>query len=97
MTREVSTRRSRLYWQVWFLLLVLTLTMVFLDQASISRLALVLMLVVAMLGKASLIGAYFMHLRFERLALVASVAVGLLVTGLLLFSLIAPDGVGARY
>ena len=44
-----------------------------------------------MLTKASIIGANFMHLRSERLPLVLTVVVGLLVTGLILFALIAPD------
>lgn len=82
-----------IYWRTWFLLLALTLVMVFLDQASISRVVLVWILVMAMLIKASLIGAYFMHLRFEKLSLVFTVAVGLLLTAAALFFLIAPDGI----
>ena len=50
-------------------------------------------LLVAMLTKASLIGANFMHLRFEQLSLALMVIVGLLITGTTLFVLIAPDAV----
>ena len=45
----------------------------------------------AMLTKASIIGANFMHLRTERLPLVVTVVIGLLLTGTILFVLIAPD------
>lgn len=47
----------------------------------------------AMLTKATLIGANFMHLRFERWPLVLTVVVGLLVMATILFVLIAPDAV----
>ena len=48
-------------------------------------------MLVAMLTKASIIGANFMHLRRERVPLILTVVVGLLVTGAVLFALIAPD------
>ncbi|MBI2822448.1 MAG: cytochrome C oxidase subunit IV family protein [Acidobacteria bacterium] len=81
-----------LYWRTWLALLALTLVMVFLDQAAFPRSLIVGILITAMLVKASLVGAYFMHLRFEKVALVATVIAGLLVTGSILFFLIAPDG-----
>ncbi|MDA2934607.1 cytochrome C oxidase subunit IV family protein [Acidobacteria bacterium AH-259-D05] len=95
MARDQLKSHSRPYWRIWFVLLLLTMGMVFIDQSPMARGALVLILVTAMLGKATLIAAYFMHLRFERVSLVLTVAVGLLITGLLLFVLIAPDGVRA--
>jgi cytochrome c oxidase subunit IV len=67
--------------------------MLLFDSTSIPRIALVAVLLTAMLAKASLIGAHFMHLRFERVTLAIVVAVGLLMTGAILFSLIAPDAV----
>ncbi len=92
MTQDTSGVGSSPYWRIWFVLLVLTLVMVFIDQSPLSRSVLVLVLVAAMLAKVSLIAGYFMHLRFEKLNLILIVLVGLLITGLLLFALIAPDG-----
>ncbi len=60
---------------------------------SLPKGVILLLLLVAMLVKASLIGAYFMHLRFEQLGLVVMVAVGILATAAVLFLLISFDGV----
>jgi len=81
------------YWITWAVLLVFTLAMLWADAASLPRLVFVVFMVAAMLTKASIIGANFMHLRSERLPLVVTVVVGLLVTGAVLFALIAPDAV----
>ncbi len=95
MAQDESKLQSRPYWRIWFFLLALTLMMVFVDQSPISRVALVLILVIAMLSKAALIAGYFMHLRFEKSSLIVIVVIGLLITGFLLFALIAPDGIRA--
>ena len=92
MAQDASGVGSSPYWRIWFVLLVLTLVMVFIDQSPLTRNLLVLVLVVVMLVKVSLIAGYFMHLRLEKLNLILVVIVGLLITGLLLFALIAPDG-----
>ncbi len=97
MEQAQSATHSQPYWRIWMILLVLTVVMVFVDQSPLSRGALVLVLVSAMLGKVALIGAYFMHLRFETITLVMTVVVGLVITGLLLFVLIAPDGLRALH
>lgn len=93
MTEMHPASRYRLYWVIWGVLLALTLLMMVVGSVTIPKGILVGILLVAMLVKASLIGGYFMHLRFERLALVISVAAGLLATAAVLFFLIAPDGV----
>lgn len=93
MTEMHPAGRYRLYWVIWGVLLALTLLMMVVGSVTIPKGVLVGILLVAMLVKASLIGGYFMHLRFERLALVISVAAGLLATAAVLFFLIAPDGV----
>ena len=82
-----------IYWSTWGLLLVLTLLMLATGYVSVPRVLGVLLLLGAMLVKASLIGAYFMHLRFEKLTLVVTVAVGILATATFLFVLIAVDGI----
>ncbi len=92
MTQEESKVGSSPYWRIWFVLLVLTLVMVFIDQSPLTRGVLILVLVGVMLVKVSLIAGYFMHLRLEKLNLILVVLVGLLITGGILFALIAPDG-----
>jgi len=79
------------YWTTWSILLVFTVVMLWADSASFPRLGFVVFMVAAMLTKASIIGANFMHLRSERAGLVLTVVVGLLVTGAVLFVLIVPD------
>jgi cytochrome c oxidase subunit IV len=81
------------YWLTWFALLLLTAGMVLANAASLPRAVLLGILVCVMLAKASLIGANFMHLRFERMALVLIVAMGILGTAAVLFALLAVDGV----
>ena len=81
------------YWITWGVLLVFTVAMLWADTASIPRLAFVVFMVAAMLTKASIIGANFMHLKAERVQLILTVVVGLLVTGTILYVLIAPDAV----
>jgi cytochrome c oxidase subunit IV len=83
----------KIYWATWAVLLAFTVAMLWADAASIPRSAFVVFVLVAMLTKASIIGANFMHLRFERASLVVTVVVGLLVTGTILYVLIAPDAV----
>jgi cytochrome c oxidase subunit IV len=90
------------YWATWSVLLVFTLVMLWADSASLPRLAFVVFMVAAMLTKASIIGANFMHLKSERIPLVTTVVVGLLVTGVILYVLIVPDAMrihemAARY
>ncbi|MEE8348162.1 MAG: cytochrome C oxidase subunit IV family protein [Acidobacteriota bacterium] len=97
MADDLSTNHSRPYWRIWGVLLMLTVVMIFVDQSPMSRGLLILVLVAAMLTKAFLIGAYFMHLRFETMTLVVTVVVGLLITGALLFVVIAPDGLRALH
>jgi cytochrome c oxidase subunit IV len=81
------------YWITWAVLLVFTMLMLWADGASesISRAAFVAFMLAAMLVKVALIGGNFMHLRFERAGLVATVVVGLLVTAVILYVLIVPD------
>ena len=81
----------RVYWITWAVLLMFTVVMLWMDGASIPRQAFVAFMIAAMLTKASIIGANFMHLRGERASLVLMVVVGLLVTGAVLYVLIAPD------
>ena len=79
------------YWITWGILLAFTVMMLWMDGAAFPHTAFVVAMLAAMLTKASLIGANFMHLRAERATLVLTVVVGLLVTGAILYLVIAPD------
>jgi cytochrome c oxidase subunit IV len=79
------------YWLTWFVLLVFTVVMLWADTAALPRAFFVGFMLVAMMTKASMIGANFMHLRHEHAGIVATVVVGLLMFGLILYVLIAPD------
>ena len=83
----------RVYWATWALLLLLTLVMLATEYVPVSKVILLALLLAAMLTKSSLIGAYFMHLRFEKWNLIVVVAAGILVTGAILFLVISFDGV----
>ena len=82
---------NRTYVGTWAALLFLTVGMLVTGYIPLTRGLLILLLVVAMLTKASLIGAYFMHLRFEKKGLILAVAIGLLATAAFLFGLLALD------
>ena len=85
--------RYRTYWISWGVLLALTLQMLFTETMPLYRMAAVGVLVVAMLVKAGVITAWFMHLKFESAALVVSVVGATVLTAVVLFALIAPDGI----
>lgn len=93
MQARVATAHYGLYWRTWGALLIVTLLMVAVDHAPLARPLLVGVMLGAMLTKAALIAAHFMHLRFERLALTVMIVTGLLVNGAILFVLIVPDAV----
>jgi len=91
MTTTHGSATLKTYWITWSILLVVTLVMIVLDQTPMSRTAFVILMIAAMLVKATLIAGTFMHLRFERVALVLMIAIGLFVNGAILFGLIVPD------
>lgn len=87
MTSEHVEVRYGVYWKAWFVLLLVTFLMVYIPQREL--------LVGGMLLKASIIVLWFMHLRYERLDFTLTVILSILLTGLLLFFMIAPDGKAA--
>ncbi len=87
-----SVSSYRTYWFIWLILLLLTVFMILLEAVEFSKALTVFLLAGAMMVKATLIAGWFMHLRYERLALVLSVALGTLVTAAILYSLLIPDG-----
>lgn len=84
----------RIYAITWFWLLVITILEVGVVLMRFPRVALAVLLVTMALMKAVLIAAYFMHLRFERLNLVYTVATPLLL-GVILFCALVPDALNA--
>lgn len=91
MSAEHTAHSLKTYWQIWGMLLTLTLVMLLLDRAPMPPVLFVIVMVAAMLTKASLIVAYFMHLKYEHRFLQGAFVVGLLVTGVLLFAVLVPD------
>ena len=90
-----QTTSYRTYWGIWVVLLALTLLMIFLEGLDLSTAGTVLLLSSAMLVKATLIAGWFMHLRYEQLALVLCVALGILGTAAFMYFLLIPDGLAA--
>lgn len=83
----------RTYWLVWVVLLALTLSMIAAESAPLSRVVVVAFVLLAMVLKVTMIGAWYMHLRLERAALVLSVVLGTFVTAAALFFLLVPDAI----
>jgi len=79
------------YWITWAALLAITVVMLWLDGADVSRGLLLTILLAAMTVKATLIAGHFMHLWHERPGLILTVVAGLFLMGAILYALIVPD------
>ena len=90
---EEQTIPYRTYWIIWGLLLVLTLAMMAIEAAPFPRVLGVLVLLIAMFVKAGFIVAWFMHLKFERVALQMTIVLATVLTVIFLFGLLVPDGI----
>lgn len=84
------------YWVTWGILLAITGVMLMAEFLSRSQTFVVGLLLAAMMVKASLIAGQFMHLRFERPALILAVAGTILFLSAFLFILISFDGLRIR-
>ena len=91
MSKAAHDAGYRLYWSTWGILLTLTLGMLLASSLPWPAWILLVLLLGAMLVKAGFIAGNFMHLRFEKLALILMVALGILATSALLFTLLAVD------
>ena len=89
---ETGSASYKGYWITWGIMLVITAIMLATDSMPWSKVVVVGLLLVAMLVKVALIGGEFMHLRFERPALIWAVAGTILFFSAFLFILIAFDG-----
>ena len=73
-----------LYWKAWATLLAITLMMIFFTSTG--------MIVVGMLAKATIIMAWFMHLKYEKLDFILYVVLSIVILSAFLVGLILPDG-----
>jgi caa(3)-type oxidase subunit IV len=81
----------RLYWIAWVFLLVVTMIMLAMEYVSWPTWILLTVLLGAMLLKAGVISGYFMHLRYEKPALIVIVAAGILAVAAIMFIIMAID------
>jgi cytochrome c oxidase subunit IV len=91
MEKTAHAGGYRLYWITWLALLGLTAVMLGIEFATWPRWILLSVLLSAMLAKAVMIAGTFMHLRFERPALIWIVSASLFATALVLFLFLAAD------
>ena len=91
MENTSHTTGYRLYWHTWLILLALTAVMLGIEFLAWPEWVLLVVLLAAMLVKAAFIAGNFMHLRFERPALIWIVALGLFATAFVLIFYLAWD------
>jgi cytochrome c oxidase subunit IV len=91
MANTTHATGYRLYWRTWLFLLSLTAGMLAIEFVNWPAWILLAVLLSAMLVKAGFIAANFMHLRFERPALIWIVAGSLLATASVLIAFLAVD------
>ncbi len=91
-----ETVSYKVYWTIWVVLLVLTLIMIGVEALSLPSGIAILILVGAMMTKATLIAGWFMHLKFETRFIVLSLVLATLLTAAFLVFLLMPDAIGAN-
>jgi cytochrome c oxidase subunit IV len=91
MTETAAKSPYRIYWVTWLILLVITVAMLLAEKFHMPRWFLVLFLLAFMAVKAAMIGGNFMHLRYEHRRITVMVAVGIVVTSLVLLTMLAPE------
>ncbi len=80
------------YWGVWAALAILTVVELIVAKASIPKVVMVFSLCALALAKAALVAAYFMHLKFEKYALILVVLSPLVLSAILYVGLV-PDAI----
>ena len=91
-----ETVSYKMYWSIWAVLLVLTLIMIGVEALSLPAGVGILVLVGAMMTKATLIVGWFMHLKFETRFIMLVLVFGTLLTAAFLVFLLAPDAIDAN-
>jgi len=96
MAETAAKSPYRIYWVTWLILLVITVAMLLAEKFHMPRWFLVLFLLAFMATKAAMIGGNFMHLRYEHRRITVMVAVGIVVTSLVLLTMLAPESRNVR-
>lgn len=91
MAEAIHQGGRKIYWRVWLQLLVITVAEIIVAFLPISHLLMASLFTIMALMKASLIAAYFMHLKFEKISLIYSIVLPLILIVALAAALI-PDG-----
>lgn len=91
-----ETVSYKMYWTIWAVLLVLTLVMIGVETLSLPSGIAILILVGAMMTKATLIAGWFMHLKFETRFIMLCLVLGTLLTAAFLLFLLVPDAIDAN-
>lgn len=91
MTETAAKSPYRIYWVTWLILLAITVAMLLAEKFHMPRWFLVLFLLAFMAVKAAMIGGNFMHLRYEHRRITVMVALGIVLTSLVLLSFITPE------
>jgi len=81
----------RIYRVTWIILLFITVAMLGAEKFHLPRGFLVIFLLAFMMVKAVMIAGNFMHLRYEHRRIAVIVAVGILLTSLILLGFITPE------
>jgi cytochrome c oxidase subunit 4 len=91
-----QTVSYKLYWTIWVVLLVLTLVMIGVEALSLPSGVVLLVLLAAMMTKATLIAGWFMHLKFENRLIMLCIVLGTVITAAFLVGLLIPDAFDAN-
>ncbi len=90
MTSNTSDHAEPNYWLVWLALAVLTVVELLVARVQGARTFVIVSLCVLALAKAALVAMYFMHLKFEKYALMLIVISPLVLSAILYVGLV-PD------
>lgn len=92
MSQDVNEHAEPNYWGVWLALLILTILELGATKLPAPKFIVVFTLCALALTKAALVAAYFMHLKFEKRALMLIVMSPLLLSAILYIGLV-PDAI----
>lgn len=90
MTHSEAGHEEPKYGMVWLALLILTLVELWVSQSAMPKIGIIISLCALALVKAGMVAAYFMHLKFEKYALILVVLSPLVLSAILYFGLM-PD------
>lgn len=92
MSHDAKDHAEPNYWRVWLALLILTILELGVTKLPVPKFIEIFALCALALTKAAMVAAYFMHLKFERGALILIVMSPLLLSAILYIGLV-PDAI----